>query len=996
MQYIFRNILFDQRDHQLLRMMNNIQKADKTHDYFKRHFYSYFHPRGIQELAESRGMRIAYAVVYLLNSLEVGAMNERLNALRLLRDEVLNASESVLQRNTARVLVQIMKELVRAKGDYVRQFELAHDFRMATSGKPRVIRRLLRQYHLLEMPESWNQITFDDHVHDANTKGRKTSSHLIMDAWIKGIRKLRVIYYNYLEPRFVTELLESAKIMGITVRIGIEITTVFHGKNIQFIWVPRGFLDAQAFLCFLADSRTATFMKMGRQVSEFQKKSILELLDIFNQKHRHQLNQEYHLQLEPISKKEFLDFVGIGQASRFHLAMLIDQKIQSALQTIETIQKDDPGSDENMDKLYQLCPETILDQYLDPEIKPNSIQLNDSTAQEDLPELLKIAPQEVIAHLIQLHSAYRITLNLKGLTAEDVLEFLYDCEGTVTRLEIFNLKNDAIEGSKHINDIVTLQKALNDGNVITLKRMIREMINKLKQDDPPTDDSLKQIKKLTSMLHDIDALKSMYQYTPLKARIGSDSIGRSKRIKGMGFAIIETLPRRAQKEIQEGKNKQRSVIPFRIETFKRTTYVPIKTHHSKLNRFFQKIRKDSIFATLTYKRSNDWVVHEYPTLASHGNIVTLGGIHKTSKPETKTSSSLEDRLRPKQSWRYLNTNIKNILKVMVGFVPAFATFALTNDWWVLAYLGAFIWFGITGVRNIIQSVLGGGGFKRSPLLRWNDYVSWERLTDSLLFTGFSVPLLDYIVKTLFLQNTLNITTANHPYALYSIMALANGLYLSSHNAFRGLPKGAIIGNFFRSILSIPLAIVYSAGAETLFGMVGMAHVDDVLQKSAAIISKAASDTIAGMIEGTADRYHNIKMRIADYQERLRQLFNVYSSLEMMFPEKQPLELLKDPEQVVKSHNSEALDLGKIILITALDMLYFWMYQPRARSTIRQLIASLSEEERIIFFKSQQILGWKKDISLLLVNGFVGQNFASALAFYLGRSNEYLDAVARMK
>ena len=66
--------------------------------------------------------------------------------------------------------------------------------------------------------------------------------------------------------------------------------------------------------------------------------------------------------------------------------------------------------------------------------------------------------------------------------------------------------------------------------------------------------------------------------------------------------------------------------------------------------------------------------------------------------------------------------------------PAFLTFALTKDWWVLAYLGAFIWFGITGLRNILQSVLGGGGFRRSRLLNWNDYISWTRITDSLLFT----------------------------------------------------------------------------------------------------------------------------------------------------------------------------------------------------------------------------------------------------------------------
>jgi hypothetical protein len=40
---------------------------------------------------------------------------------------------------------------------------------------------------------------------------------------------------------------------------------------------------------------------------------------------------------------------------------------------------------------------------------------------------------------------------------------------------------------------------------------------------------------------------------------------------------------------------------------------------------------------------------------------------------------------------------------------------------------------------------------RSPLLRWNDLVSWNRVADSLLFTGFSVPLLDFLVKTTLLD-----------------------------------------------------------------------------------------------------------------------------------------------------------------------------------------------------------------------------------------------------
>ena len=149
-------------------------------------------------------------------------------------------------------------------------------------------------------------------------------------------------------------------------------------------------------------------------------------------------------------------------------------------------------------------------------------------------------------------------------------------------------------------------------------------------------------------------------------------------------------------------------------------------------------------------------------MANPGNIVTLGGVQKQihNGLYLNPPDAADRRLRFR--WRNLNTQLQNALKVVIGFIPAFATFALTKDWWLLAYCGAFIWFGITGLRNILQSVLGGGGFRRSPLLNWNDYISWSRITDSLMYTGFSVPLLDYVVKTLILDRTFGITTAHQP------------------------------------------------------------------------------------------------------------------------------------------------------------------------------------------------------------------------------------------
>jgi len=115
-----------------------------------------------------------------------------------------------------------MKELVRIQGDTPRQLELAHDFRIAAAGKPRVIRRLLRRHHLLEMPEAWNQIAFDDHVTMCTPKGANRRRIFIMDAWIKGIRALTVIYYNSVEPEAAMELLEAAQIMEFTSESGLN------------------------------------------------------------------------------------------------------------------------------------------------------------------------------------------------------------------------------------------------------------------------------------------------------------------------------------------------------------------------------------------------------------------------------------------------------------------------------------------------------------------------------------------------------------------------------------------------------------------------------------------------------------------------------------------------------------------------------------------------------------------------------------------------------
>ena len=324
-------VLFDKRDHDLLEIVNGVLSKNTETPDSQRIFHPYFHPHGIKELTESKGLRIAYSVAQLLNSLEEGQVDERLNALRSLKEEVVNTAEGPMPKNTARVLLQIMKELVRAHGDYRQQLKLAHDFRTTASGKPRLVREQLRAHHLLEMPEPWNQVSFDDHVHDVHTKGRKSPTHLIMDAWIKGIRRLRVIYYNFLQPHSAAELLEAAGIMEIQVRIGIEFSARFRDRFAQIIWVPRGFADTQAFLAFLAEPQVAGLMAEGQKVSQYQQRYVFAVLEEFNRRHLHAVNERYGLEVAPLDKTAFLAFVGAGQPSMLHLAKFIHGRLLEAM-----------------------------------------------------------------------------------------------------------------------------------------------------------------------------------------------------------------------------------------------------------------------------------------------------------------------------------------------------------------------------------------------------------------------------------------------------------------------------------------------------------------------------------------------------------------------------------------------------------------------------------------------------------------------------------------
>jgi hypothetical protein len=998
-------VYFDKEDYDLLEMVNDILKRGQKRSRDEQLFAPELHPHGIKEMAVAREILVAYSVINLLDSLEAGEASDRILALRSLHDEVLYTAASSFRHNTGRVLIQIMKDLVRAYGDEERQLMLARDFRAASTGRRRVIRAMLKRYHLLEMPEKWDQLTFDNHVHDANTKGRKTPTHLIMDAWIKGIRQLTVIYYNFVEPRAVQELMQAAEIMDVDVRIGVEFKARFRGRYIDFIWEPIGLDGTKGMAEFLEEDAMRQLMHDGRSASAFMGKYVFTMLERYNAVHREDLAALFNITLPVIPPNEFLAFVASGQPSLEHLAELIYKQMFPLMrehlprlreQYADASTEEEREFLESQVKLMRdLHPELIMESYFTPGKNPDLLNPQVPGDAPDTPEFLKTTALELVARLNAVRPMSRIILTLSGLRTEDALELLYACEGRITHLELFNLKDFVTGKMPHYKPIAELLYAINQGSAFALKRMIRGIIRDYSEAADHAGGERRTL--LMHILRNIPRLQSFYKKDPLKTRVGSDSTSRSFRLHGMGFAFIESLPKSARKSIRDPKDFLREVIPLRTEidsvyTYSAPSQRSVSAFKRVLGGFLRKLPGLSHFG---FDRKHGWQPRTSTTRHAEkkdASIATLGGFQR-EMPDVIHLEAREAR-KPKLTRAYLNTRISNSLKVLVGFSLTMGVFSFTQEWWVLAWFGAPIWFAITGLRNIVQSVLGGGGLRRTPLLRWNDYVSWSRICDSLLYTGISDPLLELFLRWGVLSQVFEITAVTSPVLFYTTISATNGLYIASHNIYRGLPQEAIVGNLFRSVLAIPLALAYNTVLITLVTAFDVAGGLELLTAGSAIVSNAASDSVAGIIEGIGDQNTNLRTRNWDYTHKLSQLFSCLARLEVLLPEEDVLELLRKDKERQPLMTAEIYFLQDALIIHSLDLMYFWMYQPRARTLLARLFREMPVEERTTFVLSQAVLGRTKEISRMFVDGILGNNFSKPLAFFLDRHAQYLADISQ--
>jgi hypothetical protein len=972
---------FDRQDREILTMVNRIlENPDKSQNSV---FDANLHPHGIKGLVIPRVSRVAYAVVNLLTNLEVGQAADRIMALQALYDEVMSSAHSMLRRNTARVLLQIMKDLVRSQNDRLAQLKLAHDFRKAAQGTPRVIRKMLARYHLPEMPEDWNQLSFDDHVYDAHSRGRKTPTHLIMDAWIKGLRFLTIVYSNYIDYAAAKEILDAAAIMGIHVRIGLEFQSPFRGRYISMVWAPRGFSASEDFLEFLQTQKMRELTELGRQAVEWRWQRLICAMEDWNQGKRLELEQAWEVPVPELTMCSLKGCVGVGQPSFEHLSECLQHHILPSLQKRASLLRErcDAG---------EISEDALQQELLTMDGLTSAVIARDWLSGSDLPEIgspsapamFSRSPAEMVEDLTGIHTGYRLSLNLANLSVEDVLELLYDCGCSITHLELFNLRDWRANQLDALPAINELQRVLNEGRGPRIKQLVHEILEGLERSGDE-----ERAAKFRDILSNIPVLWEYYRKNPLKSRIGSNSPRAGNTLFGMGFVYTETLPSRSKKTLKEN-SAYMGEIPVYTSIEERISY---EDDHDSVSSVVRWVRKLPGLGHFRQHKKREWLPEDNSQIVRSGNVVTLGGM---TNPHS--NGLLEGQQEKKKSEKpgsaYLSTTVTNWIKVMAGFIPSVASFLYTQDWWFLAWFGTFIWFGITGIRNIIQMVVAGNGTNRTTLLRWKDHVSVSRICDSLMYTGISVALLEVIVRVWLLEDLCGFSVSEYPTIVFTVLNFVNAIYICAHNIYRGFPREAAVGNLFRSALAIPVSSWYNMAFLQILLLCGVQDPLFYLVPSAAIISKLASDTVAAVIEGYADSQNNRRMRRWDYEGKLARVFSCYTRLELLFPEEDILIKLARPHSADDELEGSARKLELSLIINALDLMYFWYYQPRAQDAFRRMVKGMSQADRAVFARSQLVLLRERDISQLFVNGLVGRNFSLPLAFYLDKRRDYLHSM----
>lgn len=761
------------------------------------------HPGGFTRAFHKRRMGMAESYIRIAQKLDRSNYKERLHALKVLVELSFHAKTVSMPLNTARVQVEIMKEAVKNIHNRRRQLEMIADFSLASYGHEAVIRRFLRELKRVEAPEMGRLLKdldmgWDSHVHDNLTEGRKTPSQLILDAFIKGMSRVSLAYYDIPHPEMVFEAMEAGKILGIQVSIGIEFSTGLRRRRKHFLFLPPS-NETDGFLEFF-DRHADAMTRFTEGLEENRKRrrtTITQNLETFNDTHRISLNQGYPdegiFSLGPLRFEDLERIVPHGQYSRNHLGELLYDKLKRVLKRRVLLLK-------MQYEVYRQLHhnETMTGWELE------RIQNNYHTAREQYTTLTPggvkstyFSGKRILDYDSAFSSEAEILPDLKAAGGrivfnrpleqgmDSMARLLITDHPYIDMIELMNMR-DSLE--RDPTDFIRLGRfieLLNTGSLPELRRFISDLgVGGI---DPET---LRQAHE-------------RYHKEHLIPLTGSAATGWEPQVPGMGFIRWTSLPKKSRRFFTQ-------------------------THY----------RLPRPVSSLILGQGERIL----PENEDECDIYCLGKSGHF-KPNLVGDEEEFVRIGPRRIWRYLNPSLKNLLRVGIGFVPAYL-------WIGIEY--ALIWLGITFFRNVFVDLVAFSGLRpRSWSIK---DINFDNTSQSLFWTGFSVPVLGS-VKLWF---DYSWPFAVGPYFVWSkffVICIANGIYISAHNKIRHFDNRVIRANFFRSVLAWPFAAVFSPLGNTLL-------VPSIVQ------AKFWSDVVAAVIEGTGKFRQKLVLRKRDLLEIL--------------------------------------------------------------------------------------------------------------------------------
>ncbi len=776
------------------------------------------HPRGFIKEFKKRRTTIVETYLRVTKSIDSTDHKERIEALHLLAEHILYSRSLKMPLNAARVQLALMKQVINNRDNKRIQLELMRDFTLSSFGHPRSIKKFIKKLDIIEVPETGEELRdlkmgWDFHVHDSASYGRKSPVQLVIDAFIKGISELTIAYNNLEREDAVKEVLEAGKILGIRVNIAIEFSAMTNGKQFHYMYILPEFSSRKKKFTRFLKHKTEDFDAFLYELEENQKKrnqNVSYLIERFNSEHLSKINKGYKkgsiYYLNPLSSdiydKEAVHKIGsrrlLGEFLYKPLKLVLEKRALyiTALQNMANTTPNHfiDNKIETLNKEYN----DIRSEYS--ELAPEKIHLKYFTDNEAIQAETAVSSLNEISNLAKKAGGSIKFIQPLEHGLEAAINMIIDNYEYISHTEIFNMFDSIETDVKDFIHFSNFIKYLNNSDFESLKKLLNDL--NISGDE----------QKLINVIE-------QFQQKKIVISIGSDATGRSTLTPGMGFMFENRLKKHQRKSYA---HKHR-ILPQQI-------------------------------SDLVYEDSK---APKVPlTDNQKPKIICLGRVDYAKKNELG-DEKVEKPINLLKAWEYVNPAIKNLLFILIGFIPAYYTVGIGY---------ALLWFTITGSRNIFVDMISGNGFKPTE---WSvKDINWTNLANSLFWTGFSVPILSFVKSRFDVFWQWEHAGSTYEFVKFFFINTANGMYLASHNYFRGFDKGTIRGNFFRSILAWPLAAAF-------------APIGNAILLPSIVQAKFWSDFVAAIIEGSGKYKNIIKLKHRNIKSLLPDFENEDSEVEIL-------------------------------------------------------------------------------------------------------------------